>query len=45
MGEGRPMRSRKLRDIMVIAEKEGLVRGERTKVVRGRMPEALATRT
>jgi hypothetical protein len=38
------MRSRKLRDIMVIAEKEGLVRGERTKVVRGRMPEALVTR-
>jgi hypothetical protein len=38
------MRSRKLRDIMVIAENEGLLRGERTQVVRGRMPEALVTR-
>jgi hypothetical protein len=38
------MRSRKLRDAMVIAEKEGLLRGERTQVVRGRMPEALVTR-
>ncbi len=38
------MRSRKLRDVMVIAEKEGLLRGERTQVVRGRMPEALVAR-
>jgi len=37
------MRSSKLRDVMVIAEKEGLLRGERTQVVRGRMPEALVT--
>lgn len=44
MGEGSPVRSRKLRDIMVIAEEEGLLRGERTQVVRGRMPEALVTR-
>jgi len=29
---------------MVIAEREGLLRGERTQVVRGRMPEALVTR-
>ena len=29
---------------MVIAEKEGLLRGERTQVVRGRMPEALVIR-
>jgi len=29
---------------MVIAEKEGLLRGERTQVVRGRMPEALVAR-
>jgi len=36
--------SRKLRDVMVIAEKEGLLRGERTRVVRGRMPEALVIR-
>jgi hypothetical protein len=44
VGEESPMRSRKLRDVMVIAEKEGLLRGERTQVVRGRMPEALVTR-
>ena len=36
--------SSKLRDVMVIAEKEGLLRGERTQVVRGRMPEALVAR-
>jgi hypothetical protein len=36
-----PVRSSKLRDVMVIAEKEGLLHGERTQVVRGRMPEAL----
>jgi hypothetical protein len=29
---------------MVIAEQEGLLRGERTQVVRGRMPEALVAR-
>lgn len=34
----------KLREVMVIAEKAGLLRGERTQVVRGRMPEALVTR-
>jgi len=39
-----PVRSGKLRDVMVIAEKEGLLRGERTQVVRGRMPEALVKR-
>ena len=37
------MRSSKLRDVMVIAEREGLLRGERTQVVRGRMPGALLT--
>ncbi len=36
--------STKLREIMVIAEKEGLLRGERTQVVRGRMPEALVAK-
>ena len=36
--------SSKLRDVMVIAEKEGLLRGERTQVVRGRMPKALVIR-
>jgi hypothetical protein len=38
------VRSSKLRDAMVIAEKEGLSRGERTQVVRGRMPEALVAK-
>ena len=38
------VRGSKLRDVMVIAEQEGLLRGERTQVVRGRMPEALVTR-
>lgn len=44
MGKGSPMCSSKLRDVMAIAEKEGLLRGERTQVVRGRMPEALVAR-
>ena len=44
MGDGSPGRSSKLRDVMVIAETEGLLEGERTQVVRGRMPEALVTR-
>jgi hypothetical protein len=39
-----PMRSGKLRDVMVIAEEEGLLRGGRTQVVRGRMPQALVAR-
>lgn len=34
----------KLGDVMVIAEEQGLLRGERTQVVRGRMPEALVAR-
>lgn len=42
-GAGR-VRSSKLRDVMVLAEEEGLLRGERTQVVRGRMPAALVTR-
>ena len=37
-------RSNKLREIMVIAEQEGLLRGDRIQMVRGRMPEALVTR-
>ena len=44
MAEKSPMHSSKLRDVMVIAEREGLLRGERTQVVRGRMPEALVAR-
>src|SRR6266853_5146970 len=31
----------KLQDVMVIAEEQGLLRGERDQVVRGRMPKAL----
>jgi len=34
----------KLSEIMVIAQQEGLLQGERTQVVRGRMPEALVAR-
>lgn len=34
----------KLNEVMVIAEQEGLLRGERTQIVRGRMPEALVAR-
>ena len=34
----------KLNQVMIIAEREGLLRGERTEVVRGRMPEALVAR-
>ena len=36
--------SRRLSDVMVIAEQEGLLTGARTLVVRGRMPEALVAR-
>lgn len=34
----------RLHEIMAVAEQQGLLRGERTRVVRGRMPEALVTR-
>jgi hypothetical protein len=33
--------SARLRDVMAIAEQVGLLQGERTRVVRGRMPAAL----
>lgn len=36
--------SLKLNEVMVIAEQEGLLRGERTEMVRGRMTEALVAR-
>ena len=36
--------ARKVKDILTIAEEKGLFRGSRTRVVRGRMPEALVTR-
>jgi len=35
--------SRRFHDVLRMAEGEGLLRGERTKVVRGRMPEALVS--
>jgi len=37
-------RSSRLREVMTIAEQEGLLDGERTQVVRGRMPRALVAR-
>ena len=37
-------RSSRLREVMIIAEQEGLLNGERTQVVRGRMPRALVAR-
>lgn len=37
-------RSSKQREVMTIAEEEGLLRGERTQVVRGRMPKELVAR-
>ena len=40
----RNARSGKLREVMTIAEQEGLLSGERTQVIRGRMPRALVTR-
>ena len=43
-GGAGPLHFSKLRDVMVIAENEGLLRGERTQIVRGRMPEALVAR-
>ena len=44
LGGASPVRSRKLRDVMIIAESEGLLRGDRTRIVRGRMPEALVAK-
>ena len=38
------MKGQKLKDVLVLAEERGLFRGARTKVVRGRMPEALVSR-
>jgi hypothetical protein len=38
-----PVASRKLHDVLMMAEREGLLRGERTKIIRGRMPEALVS--
>ncbi len=33
--------AKRLKDVLVIAEERGFLRGTRTKVVRGRMPDAL----
>lgn len=44
VGPHRPkvrVKSERLKDVLVIAEEAGLLKGTRTKVVRGRMPEAL----
>jgi hypothetical protein len=43
-GGARRLRSSKLRDVMAIAENEGLLGGDRTRMVRGRMPEALVAK-
>jgi len=34
----------KLREVLVIAEQQGLLQGERTEAVRGRMPRAVVAR-
>ena len=39
-----PERRSRLREVMAVAEQQGLLRGERTQIVRGRMPEALVRR-
>jgi len=44
MKGGRSVRSGRLGEVMVIAESEGLLGGDRKKMVRGRMPEALVAR-
>lgn len=36
--------SQRLSEVMAIAEQEGLLRGERTEMVRGRMPEELVAK-
>jgi hypothetical protein len=36
--------SSKLREVMAIAQQQGLLAGERTRVVRGRMPRALVAK-
>jgi len=38
------LRSGRLRDVLDLAEQSGLLRGTRTTVVRGRMPEALVAK-
>ena len=45
-GRARPAnpRSVRLREAMIIAQQEGLLGGERTEVIRGRMPRALVAR-
>ena len=37
----RTARSSRLQDVLTIAQQSGLLRGARSKVIRGRMPEAL----
>ena len=37
-------RSNKVREVLTIAESQGLLSGERTQVVRGRMPRSLVAR-
>lgn len=39
-----PEHFNKLREILTLAEQSGLLQGSRTKIVRGRMPQALVAR-
>ena len=36
--------SKRMREVLTLAEQSGLLRGSRTKVIRGRMPQALVAR-
>jgi hypothetical protein len=38
------VKSERLKDVLVIADQAGLLKGTRTKIVRGRMPEALVNK-
>lgn len=40
---GSKFKPQKFRDVLTMAMQEGLLRGGRTKIVRGRMPEALVS--
>jgi hypothetical protein len=38
------VQSNKMREVLALAEQSGLLQGSRTKVIRGRMPQALVAR-
>jgi hypothetical protein len=39
-----PLKNKRLKDVLVVADQAGLLKGSRTKIVRGRMPEALVNK-